>query len=188
MSRFTAVAVAALAAGLLAPATSLAGGFATVGLSSFPEDVGPGDEWVVDLTVLQHGVTPLADVEPRVMVAPAGAGTPHAFDARPTDRPGVYRARVEFESAGDWNISVDDGFAAVHEFGVVQVGDGGDGGDDAAAGAGKSRPATSGPAQSTADSGPTLGTALGIAALAGLLAAAFAQAWGNRQGPSPASG
>jgi hypothetical protein len=185
MSRFTAVAAAALAAGLLAPATSLAGGFATVGLSSFPEDVRPGDEWVVDLTVLQHGVTPLSGVEPRVMVEPAGAGTPHAFDARPTDRAGVYRARVEFESAGDWNISVDDGFAAVHEFGAVQVGDGG---DDAAAGAGKSRPATSGPAQSTADSGPTLWTALGIAALAGLLAAAFAQAWGNRQGPSPASG
>jgi hypothetical protein len=128
--------------------------------------------------VLQHGITPAEGVEPRVMVAPAGAGTPQAFDARPTDRAGVYRARVKFESAGDWNVTVDDGFAALHEFGTVHVGK--RDGDTAAAGAGKS--------STSATSSPTLGGALGIAALTGLLAAAFAMAWGRRQGPSAATG
>jgi hypothetical protein len=172
MRTFTAVAAAALAAALVAPATGVAGGFATVGLSSFPENARPGDEWVVDLTVLQHGVAPLEGVHPRVLIAPDE--DTQAFAARPTDRAGVYRARVEFEAAGDYRIRVDDGFAAVHEFGVVRVGRG----DQAAAGAGGS---------SQGSSSPSLLAALGIAALVGLLAAAFAAARGGR-GPSPATG
>ena len=174
MSRLTAVAAAALAAALLAPATSLAGGFATVGIDSFPEDVRPGDEWVVELTVLQHGVTPLTGVKPRVMAEPAGAGRPDAFSAEPTKRPGVYRASVEFESAGDWRIGVDDDFAAVHEFGTVHVGNGDRDGDAVLAG--------------SAGSAPSLGAALGIASLAGLLAAAFYALRRRRQGPSAAGG
>ena len=39
----------------MAPATTLGGGWATVGLSSLPNGTPPGEEWVVDLTVLQHG-------------------------------------------------------------------------------------------------------------------------------------
>ena len=47
MRRITLVAALALAAGLTAPATSIAGGFATVGLSSLPDDARPGEAWVV---------------------------------------------------------------------------------------------------------------------------------------------
>ena len=42
MTRYTLVAAAALAAVLTAPATALAGGWATVGLSSLPEGAAPG--------------------------------------------------------------------------------------------------------------------------------------------------
>ena len=42
MNRFTLFAATALAAALMAPATSLAGGWATVGLSSLPEGTQPG--------------------------------------------------------------------------------------------------------------------------------------------------
>ena len=93
MNRSTLVAAAALAAALIAPATSLAGGWATVGLSSLPDGTRPGEAWVVDLTVLQHGRTPLEGVEPRVLIEAAERRDEQAFVAKPTERAGVYRAR-----------------------------------------------------------------------------------------------
>src|SRR5215210_1200668 len=98
MSRSTLVAAAALAAALLAPATALAGGWATVGLSSLPDGTRPGEEWVVDVTVLQHGRTPLEGVRPKVLVKGEAGGPEKSFAADPTERAGVYRARVVFPS------------------------------------------------------------------------------------------
>ena len=155
MRRITLVAALALAASLTAPATAVAGGFATVGLSSLPDDARPGETWVVDLTVLQHGRTPLDGVRPAVVIEPVDRGTATRFPARPTGRSGVYRARVVFPDAGEWRYSADDGFAAVHEFGTVTVGD-----RQAAA-----------PAAASAEPGVSLAAALAVAALAGLLAA-----------------
>ena len=69
-----------LAVGLLlvfAPAAR-AGGWATVGLSSTPS----GKTWVVDLTVLQHGVTPLTDVKPAVVIS--SGDKREVFAAKPT--------------------------------------------------------------------------------------------------------
>ncbi len=153
MRRITLVAALALAAALTAPATSLAGGYATVGLSSLPDEARPGEAWVVDMTVLQHGRTPLDGVQPAMIIDPAGTGIPTRFDAKPTGKPGVYRARVVFPSAGEWSYSADDGFAAVHQMGPVSVG-----GDAAAA------PGPEGP-------GFSITLALVISVLAGLLAA-----------------
>ena len=87
MTRSTLVAAAALAAALIAPATTLAGGWATVGLSSLPDGARPGEEWVVDLTVLQHGRTPLEGVQPRVLIEAASGGTEEAFTAGPRSAP-----------------------------------------------------------------------------------------------------
>ena len=84
----------ALVAAVLAPATSLAGGWATVGLSSLPDASSPGEAWVVDLTVLQHGRTPLEGVEPRVLIRAVRGGDEQAFVAKPTERAGVYRDRA----------------------------------------------------------------------------------------------
>jgi hypothetical protein len=163
MNRALLVAALALAAALSAPATSFAGGWATVGLSSTPDGAKPGETWVVDLTVLQHGRTPLEGVQPRVMIARDG-GDPQVFAARPTDRLGVYRAAVVFPRAGEWSYSVDDDFSQVHQFGTVSVARSGDGIAAAATSRVEQPPADSG-------GGTSLLAALGIAAAAGLIAA-----------------
>jgi hypothetical protein len=178
MIRSTLVAAAALAAALIAPATTLAGGWATVGLSSLPDGARPGEEWVVDLTVLQHGRTPLEGVQPRLLLKAANGGTEQAFAARPTERSGVYRARVVFPSAGEWSYSVDDDFSQVHHLGSVRIGAGGAQATPAPA----PRPAAGPP------DGVTLAGALGIAFGAGLLAALFTTALRRRREPRQAEG
>ena len=182
MTRSMLVAAAALAAALIAPGTTLAGGWATVGLSSLPDGARPGEEWVVDLTVLQHGRTPLEGVQPRVLVRPAGGGAEEAFAAEPTERSGVYRARVVFASAGEWAYSVDDGFTQVHQLGSVRIGAGS---AEAAPAAATPRP-VGGPPDS--GDGVTLPGALGIALGAGLLAALLTTALRRRGQPKPAEG
>jgi hypothetical protein len=180
MIRSTLVAAAALAAALIAPGTALAGGWATVGLSSLPDGTSPGEEWVVDLTVLQHGRTPLEGVQPRVLVRRAGGGSEKAFTAEPTQRSGVYRARVVFPSAGEWSYSVDDDFSQVHQLGSVRIG------------AGSSEaplaPAAVTPKPAPPDDGVTLAGALGIALGAGLVAALLTAALRRRSQPKPAEG
>jgi hypothetical protein len=182
MTRFTLVAAAALAAALIAPATTLAGGWATVGLSSLPDGTRPGEEWVVDITVLQHGRTPLEGVEPMVLIEAASGGAENAFAARPTERSGVYRARVVFASAGEWTYLVDDDFSQVHRLGSVRIGAGGAQATPVAAAA---RPSTGPPDSSD---GVTLAGALGIALGAGLLAALVTTLLRRRGAPKPAEG
>ena len=182
MIRNTLVAAAALAAALIAPATTLAGGWATVGLSSLPDGARPGEEWVVDLTVLQHGRTPLEGVKPRLLLKAANGGEEQAFVTKPTERSGVYRARVVFPSAGEWSYSVDDDFSQVHELGSVRIGDG----DAQATPAAATPRPVAGPPDS--GDGVTLAGALGIALGAGLLAGLFTTALRRRGEPKPAEG
>ena len=119
------LAVAAIAA----PAAS-AGGWATVALSSLPPaGIGPEDRWSVDITVLQHGETPLAGVTPVVRVRDGGGKVVDTFTAAPTGRPGVYRADVRFPGEGRYRYEVYDGFttyggARTHTFTPVVVGAG----------------------------------------------------------------
>ena len=110
-----------LAVGLLllfAPSAH-AGGWATVSLSSTPT----GKDWVVDLTVLQHGRSPLNDVQPVVTIR--SGDTIKDFSARPTGKPGTYRAEVVFPSAGRWTYEIDDGFVSQipHTYPPVQIGE-----------------------------------------------------------------
>jgi hypothetical protein len=112
-----------LAVGLLlvaAPAAH-AGGWATVTLSSTPAGTAPGAPWNVNITVLQHGVTPLTDVKPAVTIS-SGDMT-KTFAAKPTGKPGVYRTSVVFPTAGEWNYVVDDGFISghPHTYPAVQI-------------------------------------------------------------------
>jgi YtkA-like protein len=177
MNRFTAAVAGALAATLIAPASSLAGGFATVGLSSLPDGARPGEAWLVDLTVLQHGRTPLEGVKPVVRIGHPGPGTARRFWAVPTGEPGVYRAKVVFPSAGEWTYSVDDGFTQVHDFGTVRIAADNNG---VAAGVGS---ATAGP-----DGGMSWPDALGIAAAAGIVASLGTALLRRRFHPRPAEG
>jgi hypothetical protein len=114
----------ALLLALLAAPAALGGGFATVGLSSTPDCVAPGQPWKVDITVLQHGRTPLQGLTPRVRIR--SGSTTREFTAKPTGEPGVYRAEVVFPNAGRWDYEVLDGFIneTPHTFPAVEIGAG----------------------------------------------------------------
>jgi hypothetical protein len=94
---------------LTAPAVAHAGGFATTGLSSTPEGLRAGQPWKVELTILQHGRTPLSDLRPEVVAVDAD-GNRTTFRAKPTGKPGRYSATVRFPKAGQWSYMVYDGF------------------------------------------------------------------------------
>jgi hypothetical protein len=117
---------------LAVPGAALAGGWATAGLAPPPEGVGPGDTWNAQITVLQHGQTPLDGVVPTVTIR-NGSDT-RTFTAEPAGQPGKYVAQVVFPAAGNWSYEVYDGFtqyggATTHTFAPVTIGTGaGDGG------------------------------------------------------------
>ena len=120
---------AAVAAVTLVGSAS-AGGWATVGLSSIPPaGLGPEDTWKVDITVLQHGITPLGGVTPIVRIRDEGGKVVDTFTAAPTARTGVYHADVRFPDEGTYSYEVYDGFttyggARTHTFKPVAIGPG----------------------------------------------------------------
>ena len=132
--------ISGAAVALVCAGTALAGGWATVTLSSTPKGLTAGEPWVVDITVLQHGLAsqPLSGLRPTVTIrkvtkARTTTGAllqPRIFRARPTSRAGVYRARVVFPTFGTWRYEVWDGFtqyggARTHTFAPVRIAPGG---------------------------------------------------------------
>ena len=132
-----AVMLAAVVA-LVCASTALAGGWATVKLSSSPRSVSAGEPWIVDVTVLQHGLAtqPLCCLKPTVTIRKVVAARTtssslkeplvRTFKARPTGKVGVYRARVVFPGAGTWRYEVYDAFTAyggarTHRFKPVRI-------------------------------------------------------------------
>jgi hypothetical protein len=124
MKRFLLVLTLALVAAPVAGA----GGWATVSLSSLPPGgLAPDDKWPVDITVLQHGETPLAGVTPVVTVRDGGGNAVGRFTATPTGKTGVYHAVVQFPATGTYRYEVYDGFetygqARTHTFAPVEIG------------------------------------------------------------------
>jgi hypothetical protein len=116
--------LAAVAAALAVPASAGAGGWATVGFDPPPERLASGETWAVEMTILQHGRSPLDGLRPAVIVRSVDGSGERSFPAEPAGKPGVYRADVVFESAGTWRYVVDDGFAGRHSFPAVKVGGG----------------------------------------------------------------
>lgn len=105
---------------LIVPASASGGGFATVGLSSTPTGVSPGEPWNVDITVLAHGRTPVEGA-PAVVRIRSGDAVKE-FATKETSKPGVYRASVVFPAAGVWDYEVIDGYTQqVHAFPSVDV-------------------------------------------------------------------
>ena len=116
-----------LAASLAVVGSAGAGGWATAGVAP-PADVSAGETWNAEITVLQHGRTPLAGVKPTLTIRNAAGGETKTFAAEPTDRAGVYEAKVVFPSSGSWSYEVYDGFvqyggADTHKFGAVEIGE-----------------------------------------------------------------
>lgn len=116
MTRAALVLVAALA---LAGSAS-AGGFATVQLGATPYGVATGGTWSTDLTVLQHGRTPLDGLSPTVTIS--NGTQERVFPAVATGRTGVYHVEVVFPSAGTWTWKIWDGFTRTHTYAPVVVG------------------------------------------------------------------
>jgi hypothetical protein len=105
---------------LIVSPAALGGGFATVGLSSTPTGVSPGQPWNVDITVLAHGRTPVEGA-PAVVRIRSGDAVKE-FPTTETSKPGVYRASVVFPAAGVWDYEVVDGYTQqVHAFPAVDV-------------------------------------------------------------------
>ena len=109
-----------LAVVLVAVPAASAGGWATVGLSSLPTGTAPGDKWSVDMTVLQHGRTPLEGIAP-VLTIRNGDGKSAQFTGTPTGKPGVYHADVVFPTAGTWTYTVWDDFSRTHTFKPIEI-------------------------------------------------------------------
>jgi YtkA-like len=172
------IVLAVIAAALAAPSAATAGGWATVGFDPPPEDLAPGEPWQVEMTILQHGVTPLDGVRPRVMVEEVGGGPQRSFPARATGEPGVYRATAVFGSAGTWRYVVDDGFMARHKYPPVQIAK--DGKQAATEPAALASTAAAAP-PSTGDGGPDYLLAL-VAAAVAAVAAGFGAALLQRRG------
>ena len=104
------IVLSVVAAALALAGTASAGGWASVGVSSLPTGVGPGDTWHTEITILQHGVTPLGGLTPVVTIREAGGDARHDFIATETSEAGIYEADVVFPSAGAWNVVVESGF------------------------------------------------------------------------------
>src|SRR5688500_16488113 len=108
-----------------------AGGWATAGLSSLPPTgLEAGQPWPVDITVLQHGQTPLAGVTPVLRIRDDGGKVVGTFEGSPTKKTGVYHTVVRFPAEGTYTYEVYDGFtqygqAKAHTFRAVAIGPGG---------------------------------------------------------------
>jgi len=121
-----------LAVAAVAAPIASAGGWATVGLSSLPPSgLKAKQAWPLDITVLQHGQTPLSGVTPIVTIRDGGGNAVAKFNGKPTGKPGVYHAVVSFPGEGTYSYEVYDGFgtyggAKTHTFKPVQIGAPGD--------------------------------------------------------------
>jgi YtkA-like len=127
MRRFITAVV--LASSLVAAGAAGAGGWATAGLGPPDDGISAGDKWDAQVTILQHGRTPLSGVKPTVTIRNQKTGETKTFPAKPTGKTGVYEAEVVFPEAGRWTYEVYDGFtqyggAKTHKFGAVSVGAG----------------------------------------------------------------
>ena len=112
-------ALVVLIVSLVLAAPAAAGGWATVGLGPPPPGTGAGDTWNAEMTILQHGQTPLTGIVPTVTITKGDVTK--TFTGKPTKTPGVYVAEVKFPSGGEWKYVVTDGFSRTHNFPAVQV-------------------------------------------------------------------
>lgn len=119
------IVLSALAVALAGAGTASAGGFATVGVDPLPNGLEAGETWSTEITVLQHGRTPLDGLSPILTIREEGTGLVREFKASAASRTGVYEARVVFPEAGRWNVVVDPRWwgEARLTFGPVTIGD-----------------------------------------------------------------
>ena len=118
--------LAVLVAAVLAPSAA-AGGWATVQLSAVPTDgMKSGTTLPIDITVLQHGRTPLEGVTPVFRIRDGGGKLLASYRGAPTGRAGVYHVDARIPDASTMRYEVYDGFteyggATTHTYAPVSI-------------------------------------------------------------------
>jgi len=124
------VVLSALVTALAAAGAASAGGWATVGFAPLPDGTQAGETWRPEITVLQHGRTPLGGLRPILTIRDVDSGESRSFTATPTAETGVYEALVVFPSSGRWGLEVESGFGdSSVTYGPVTIAPGPTGGD-----------------------------------------------------------
>jgi hypothetical protein len=90
---------------LIIAVPAFAGGWAVITLDELPSNVVAGESLTIGFTVLQHGITPMTDIEPAV-TARLSASEKLVVYAEPQDKPGHYVATFTFPKEGNWEWSV----------------------------------------------------------------------------------
>jgi mono/diheme cytochrome c family protein len=103
-SRFRLALSLALFLALLASFPVFAGGWAVITLDELPTDVSAGEPLIIGFTVLQHGKTPMTDLDPTVTASSGGEKI--MFFAEEEGKPGHYTATLTFPNEGKWEWSI----------------------------------------------------------------------------------
>ncbi len=103
-SKFRIAAALALLFTLVLAAPVLAGGWAVITLDELPTDVAAGQPFTIGFTVLQHGHTPMTDLEPTVTLKLGSERI--ILPAEEDGKPGHYTATLTFPTEGTWDWSI----------------------------------------------------------------------------------
>ena len=82
-----------------------AGGWAVITLDQLTTNVAAGQPITVGFTVLQHGRTPMTDLDPTI-VAQLSESESFVAHAKPEGIPGHYQATLTFPKEGEWEWSI----------------------------------------------------------------------------------
>jgi cytochrome c len=82
-----------------------AGGWAVITLDKLPSDIVAGEPLRIGFTVLQHGRTPMTDLEPSV-TAKLSFDEKLVVYGEPEGKPGHYMATLTFPKEGKWEWSI----------------------------------------------------------------------------------
>lgn len=104
ISKFRISLVLALALALALAIPALAGGWAVITLDELPAGVVAGEPFTVGFTVLQHGRTPMADLDP-VIIARSGKEEIKVF-VKEQGKPGHYAVDMTLPSEGEWEWTI----------------------------------------------------------------------------------
>ncbi len=105
----TLLALVAIAAALAIAPLASGGGWASVGFEPLPDGTSAGSTWRPTIFVKQHGVSPLAGLQPVVEIYD-DTGLATKFLAQEGAAAGEYTADVVFPSHGDWRMVIHSGF------------------------------------------------------------------------------
>lgn len=113
----------ALLLALLAFGAAWAGGWAVISVEPLPDSVQPGQPFMIDFTVLQHGQTPMVGLDPAPSLSFSSADEQvWTFAAEEQAQPGRYQAEVTLPVAGSWDWQIT-AFTVTQAMPPVQVAD-----------------------------------------------------------------